>query len=79
MSKRFSKSIISSVVLGGLASAVLTEPAAARKMNACQGGGSVKTTMAGTAAANGYRPPPVVRDHRQNPQPWSLPRHYHRH
>ncbi len=35
MSKRFSKSIISSVALSGLASIVLTEPAAAR-MTSCQ-------------------------------------------
>ena len=40
--------------------------------------GGTKTARAATGAY-GYKPPPVVRDHRQNPQPWALPRHYHRH
>lgn len=40
--------------------------------------GGVKSASA-AAAADGYRPRPVVRDHRRNPRPYSLPPHYHRH
>jgi hypothetical protein len=41
-------------------------------------GASAKSTVGGSA--DGYRPKPVIRDHRKDPQqPWTLPPHYHRH
>jgi hypothetical protein len=41
---------------------------------------SAGATSATAKAADGYRPRPVIRDHRKSPQqPWTLPPHYHRH
>ena len=32
-----------------------------------------------STSSNGYRPVPIIRDHRAVPQKWSRPRHHHRH
>lgn len=42
-------------------------------------GGKVASPARSTIAMASYGPPPVVRDRRANPQPWSLPRHWHKH
>jgi hypothetical protein len=36
-------------------------------------------TKPSASSAGGYTPKPVIRDHRKNPQQWTLPPHYHRH
>jgi hypothetical protein len=38
-----------------------------------------KSATTGSSSADGYTPKPVIRDHRKNPQPWTLPPHSHRH
>lgn len=42
-------------------------------------GGKTGNSARSKAATASYGGRPVVRDHRANPRPWSLPAHWHHH